>query len=369
MRLKINILYLFSIGLFWVLLAVVCSAADASTVVALNNSAITVKAPDKVVLMAIANAGNRLVAVGEHGVIVWSGDNGVSWHQSKVPVNVTLTSVYFDSARQGWAVGYDGVVLHSSDGGANWALQLDGSTANKLALAAAQEAVVDHNPSPGTPLAIRRAKHFIADGPDMPFLSLISPKAGSVLVVGAYRMAVKSDDGGQSWRDWSLHIGDPLSHNLYDIAKVGTDFYIVGETGLVFRSTDGGGTFAQVTSPAKATLFDVLPTGDGGVFVCGVAGTAYRSEDGGNNWEPVSFSTGANLTGGRVLSSGAIVVVSESGELYISYNHARTFIPFAKPEPMELYDVAEAPDGDLVAIGNGGAVVIPKDNIPIMNGK
>src|SRR5258708_650201 len=37
-------------------------------------------------MVAVARAGRRLVAVGEHGIIVWSDNNGISWHQAKVPV-------------------------------------------------------------------------------------------------------------------------------------------------------------------------------------------------------------------------------------------------------------------------------------------
>src|ERR1700730_2204806 len=57
------------------------------------------------VLLGIAAAGNRLVAVGERGCIVYSDDNGKRWQQARVPVSATLTAVTFASPTQGWAVG------------------------------------------------------------------------------------------------------------------------------------------------------------------------------------------------------------------------------------------------------------------------
>ncbi|MCX7168911.1 MAG: glycosyl hydrolase, partial [Proteobacteria bacterium] len=38
------------------------------------------------VLAAVARAGNRLVAVGERGIVLLSDDNGVTLRQAKVPV-------------------------------------------------------------------------------------------------------------------------------------------------------------------------------------------------------------------------------------------------------------------------------------------
>ena len=72
------------------------------------------------VLQASAVAGQRLVAAGARGHIVYSDDRGASWQQAKVPVSADLTALHFVDARQGWAVGHEGVVLHTADGGASW---------------------------------------------------------------------------------------------------------------------------------------------------------------------------------------------------------------------------------------------------------
>ncbi len=326
---------------------------------ALTRPAIAVKAPDKVVLIAVTNAGQRLVAVGVHGVIVYSDDSGQSWAQAKVPVDVTLTAVRFANAQDGWAVGHYGVVLHTTDGGLTWQKQLDGNQVNQMTMAAAQAAVAANDPSLGTPRAIARADHFMAGGPENPFLSLIATDANNVTVFGAYRMTFKSTDGGKDWVDWSLHVGDAISHNLYDVTRVGTDIFLVGEAGSVYRSTDNGMTFPAVTVPAQSTLFAVLPTGDGGVFTFGVAGLAFRSADAGKTWQPVNFDTQSNLTAGVVLSSGAIIVGNEAGAIGISTDHAQTFSPLPGFQPMEIFGLVQAPDGDVVAVGSAGVIIIP----------
>lgn len=333
--------------------------ADASTGIrALDSAAILVKAPDKVVLIAITTAGSRLVAVGEHGVITYSDDGGKTWKQSSVPVDVTLTAIRFINENEGWAAGHYGVILHTIDGGATWRIQLDGIQANQLTLAAAQTALVNHDPSPGTPLAMKRAAFFVAAGPDKPFLTILANGQNNVTVFGAYRMAMRSIDDGRHWVDWSLHVGDPKSHNLYDVAPIGPDIYIAGETGLVFRSVDNGYSYQPVTAPTDATLFSVLPAGDGGVLVAGVAGQAFLSEDHGTTWQTVGLGTDSNLTSGIVLKSGAILLASEAGNLYISWNHGKSFTLMPEVEPMSLYDLVQASDGDIVVVGDAGVAIL-----------
>jgi photosystem II stability/assembly factor-like uncharacterized protein len=333
--------------------------AGATDLSALTRPAIAVKAPAKVVLIAIANAGKRLVAVGVHGLIIYSDDNGQNWRQAKVPVDLTLTAVRFVDSQNGWAAGHYGVILRSTDGGATWQKQLDGNQVNQMTMATAQAAVADNDASVGTARAMARATHFIAGGPENPFLAILALDPNNLIVFGAYRMAEKSTDGGKNWTDWNLHIGDPVSHNLYDVTRVGTDIYLVGEAGSVYRSTDNGASFPAVTTPAQSTLFVVLPTGDGGVFTCGVAGLAFRSADEGQSWTPVNFNTTSNLTAGAVLSNGAMIIGNESGAIAISTDHAKSFSALPGFQPMEIFGLAQASNGDVIAVGSAGVIVIP----------
>ena len=72
-------------------------------------------------LLDLAVAGNRLVAVGERGHVLLSDDQGATWRQAKsVPTRVMLTAVFFVDAQYGWAVGHDETILNTADGGENW---------------------------------------------------------------------------------------------------------------------------------------------------------------------------------------------------------------------------------------------------------
>src|SRR5262249_10578900 len=69
-------------------------------------------------LIAIAPAGQRLVAVGDRGIIVLSDDRGASWTQAQyVPTQALLTGVCFIDAQHGVAVGHDEVIVTTADAG------------------------------------------------------------------------------------------------------------------------------------------------------------------------------------------------------------------------------------------------------------
>ena len=83
-------------------------------------------------LLDVVEAGNRVVAVGEQGIVLISDDAGISWRQAEVPVSVLLTAITFTDESTGWAVGHDGVVLKTIDGGENWRVALTGAKINQL---------------------------------------------------------------------------------------------------------------------------------------------------------------------------------------------------------------------------------------------
>lgn len=327
----------------------------------LDTPAIPVKAPGCVTMDAITRVGHRLVAVGVHGVIVYSDDNGRSWKQANVPVSVLLTAVAFGTPSDGWAAGHAGVILNTQDGGVTWHLQLDGNKVNQLISSTARQAL-EHNPnSQEAQRAVRRAGFFVQDGPVKPFLSILAMNANDALVFGSYRMLVKTTDGGKTWADWSLHFNDPLSHNLYDAIWVGPKMFVAGEAGNNFISSDGGQTFLDLTPPSAddTTMFGAVDTGDNGVLVFGVAGRAFITYNDGLTWQPVEMNTIQNLTAGRVLASGTIVVTSQDGVLHVSYDHAKTFSSLAETLPMAAYDLQEADNGDVVVAGSAGLRVVP----------
>jgi len=268
------------------------------------------------VLQAAAKAGDRLVAVGERGIVLLSDDLGATWRQVQVPVSVGLTAVRFADAQHGWITGHGGVVLASVDGGQSWVKQLDGLQAAQLVLKDAQAA--------GDAKAQAEGERLVADGADKPFLDLHFADAQHGLVVGAYNLALTTADGGKSWQPISRRLDNPRGLHLYSVRARGDELVLAGEQGLVLRSTDRGATFERLTTPYKGSYFTVALPGTQDIVLAGLRGNVWRSRDAGLSWVqlptpvPVSVTASALDPQGQLwLSNQAGMVLGLQGDTWV----------------------------------------------------
>ncbi|OPG74993.1 hypothetical protein B1218_34750, partial [Pseudomonas ogarae] len=88
----------------------------------------------------VTGGGVQRGAVGARGLVLWSEEDGKSWHQAWVSVSGSLTAVWFVDAQIGWAVVHAGGVLATLDGGEHWTLQLAVARVAQLDLDAAKAA-------------------------------------------------------------------------------------------------------------------------------------------------------------------------------------------------------------------------------------
>jgi photosystem II stability/assembly factor-like uncharacterized protein len=115
-------------------------------------------------LLDVTRIGERLVAVGERGHVVWS-DDGMEWQQAEnVPTRATLTTVVVSGDRL-WAAGHDAVIITSGDRGRTWSLQYFDPER--------QQAVMD----------------------------LFFTDADNGVAMGSYGLYLVTGDGGRNWED------------------------------------------------------------------------------------------------------------------------------------------------------------------------
>lgn len=344
-------------GPLWAVCALVCClwasvpwVAQATTLAVLQQPALpTAKAP-RAVLLGLARAGERLVAVGERGIVLLSDDAGINWRQAKVPVSVSLTAVQFVDAEQGWAVGHLGVVLHSRDGGETWEKQLDGERAIALAMQVAERDADE----PGGASQLTQARHMLADGPDKPFLDLYFIDRLHGYVVGAYNQIYRTDDGGRSWQPWMRHVDNPQGLNLYGVRGVGKDLLLAGERGLLLRSSDGGQAFHALNSPYEGSFFGLLGTRDGALIAYGLRGNAWWSDDRGNSWRRLETAIESTLAAALELRDGSLLLASQGGEFLFSHDQGRSFDKRQSRSGGTVAAVQQAVDGSLASVGLSG---------------
>jgi photosystem II stability/assembly factor-like uncharacterized protein len=328
------------------LLALVFACMSTATMAdVLDKPAVMSARASSLVQLSVTRAGNRLVTAGERGTILLSDDNGQSWRQAGVPVSVALTRVRFVDDKNGWAVGHSGVVLATRDGGETWNKQLDGKAAAQIELAAAQSEAGNES---------RRttdAQRLVQDGPDKPFLDVHFSDAQHGIVVGAYGMAFRTEDGGRTWTSIMGKLAAGNGRHLYAILVAGDTLYLFGEQGTVLASGDKGNTFSRVEFPGKGTLFGALSTGDA-IVAYGLKGNVFRSNDG-RNWDKVELPP-VSMTAGTGLGKNGMLLADEAGQLYRSDDGGRHFKPVSRTLPMT--DLAQAADGALLGSSVRGMV-------------
>ncbi|BDM23372.1 BNR domain-containing protein [Pseudomonas sp. LRP2-20] len=299
------------------------------------------------VLQDVTRAGARLVAVGERGVVLLSDDNGANWRQATgVPVSVSLTAVQFIDARKGWAVGHAGVVLHSDDAGEHWTLQLDGKRAAALELQAAEAAA--------EPRRVSAAQRLQADGADKPLLALNFADAQHGMVVGAYGLALHTQDGGRTWASSMGLLANDRGLHLYALARQGSRLYVAGEQGLLLRSADGGGHFEALQGPYDGSYFAATVLPGGRLLVGGLRGSLFASDDGGDSFQALANPVPASLNGMRA-TGGQLLFANQAGMLLRSRLDRFAAQPLVVSDGLPLTAATTAADGAIVAVGMAGA--------------
>jgi len=286
--------------------------------------AIASRLATQTLLLDVARAGERLVAVGEWGHVVLSDDGGSTWRQAQsVPTRMTLTELTFVDARQGWAVGHDAVVLHTGDGGETWELQ------------------------------------FSAPEEEATLLSVWFENADHGIAVGSFGLAIETQDGGRSWNPRTLIEDEDPPHLNHLFAGPEGTLFIAAEFSWVYRSRDGGQSWERSRLPYEGSLWGGMSLDGSGVLVFGMRGHAFRSEDLGESWQAVAMGTDQSLQAATRLAKGGIVIVGLGGVVVTSADGGRTFSSAVEANRRGIAAVAEGADGALLLFGEAGVTTRP----------
>lgn len=315
---------------------------------ALDRPAQVVRAPVGVALLSAAQAGAVWIAVGERGVVLRSENGGANWQQAVVPVSVTLTAVRFADAQNGIAVGHGGTVLVTQDGGIHWERRLDGRRIAELLLADAQ--------ARGDTAARNAAEQMRADGPDKPLLDVLLFGPSRALTVGAYGMALVTDNGGRTWASWGARLDNPKGLHLYAARQRGKRIVIAGEQGLVLKSEDGGQTFQRLATPYRGSFFTLELPDEREIVLAGLRGNVWRSTDGGHVWQPVAVSMPASIVASQIAADGTLLLANQAG--FVLARRGDALVPVNREPLPPLNGLAVGADGVLLALSIQGVMPI-----------
>jgi photosystem II stability/assembly factor-like uncharacterized protein len=280
--------------------------------------------PTRAQMLGAARAGSRVVAVGDHGTVLLSDDQGKSWRQARdVPTRVLLTSVSFVNDKLGWASGHWGLVLHTEDGGETWKIQRSDTTV------------------------------------DQPLFSVYFSDASNGIAVGLWSLAVRTTDGGATWTPVKfpqLSATEKAGPNLYDLVPAkGSVLYVAAEQGLVYRSADGGATWVLLKTGNKGSFWTGLALADDSVLMAGLNGKIWRSTDAGKTWLELTSGVTASITDLALAPDGGVTGVGLEGTVVTSKDGV-TFTAAPRADRAPLTAVLVTAKGSPLLFSKDGVV-------------
>ncbi|MCP4044449.1 MAG: hypothetical protein GY732_00490 [Gammaproteobacteria bacterium] len=269
----------------------------------------------KSMLLDITRSGNRLVAVGERGHVIISGD-GETWVQAEhVPTRSTLTTVFSIGERL-WAGGHDAAILTSGDGGETWTeLFFDPDR---------QQAVMDI---------------FFTD-----------EKNG--IAIGSYGLYMTTRDGGENWEE--TIIDEESDYHLNNLVHFGDGKWLIaGEAGYSYRSVDDAQTWQAMEMPYQGSMWGALKTGGNCVLFYGLRAHVMESCDFGLSWTELETGSESSISGAAEFD-GLVLLASNSGTVLTRDDGGR----------FSIYHHSSGVDfSAALAVGNGNFLLTGEDGV------
>jgi photosystem II stability/assembly factor-like uncharacterized protein len=269
-------------------------------------------------LLGLARAGHRIVAVGNAGTVLLSDDEGQTWRAAKTPTDELLAAVVFPTPREGWAVGQDELILHSTDAGETWT-----------------------------------QVHMVPNA-DQTLFTIISIVPNHLLTSGAYNVILETTDGS-TWKDSKIDNLDDDYHLNCAVAR-GNDVLITGESGHAFIRYAGAWT--QMKLPYDGSQFACLVGADGSFYSFGLRGSAFRSLPGSADWTRLDLHTQASFFGATTLSDGRMALVGSNGTVDLFDPVSGKVTELEPSTDKTLSALLEGTAGKLIVVGEDGVHLI-----------
>ncbi len=180
---------------------------------------------------------------------------------------------------------------------------------------------------------------------------------GNVVAVGNNGTVVRSTDMGNTWNV----IPTATTANLYSVDFNGF-FYAAGDNGTVLISPTGDiWTVIPVGTTRNLKAVGINPGNSGNVIVAGEKGTIFRSTNSGLNWLNVSLpDTTVNFNDiskkGLYFSSNLICLVGSGGKIYKSTDNGAAWVLKSSGTANDLKSIYFHTTDSVVVAGNNGTI-------------
>ncbi len=261
------------------------------------------------------------------------------WVTLKPDVTIPLHGIHMRNSQEGWVVGDQGTVYYLTNKGFTWTPENNGvSSQDRLneicfvddtfgwivgTLRTTSSGKVYRRTSQGTWEA-----RTIPTSPELYAIACVrgSSDAGHLLwAVGGSRTVLHSSNSGSAFVALRSDNGSTYRDVAFFDRNLG---WIVGNTGLIIRTSTGGQTWSDISPPnTTATLEGVHFANARRGWAVGSSGTIITTSDGGDSWQPQASNVTSALNAIAGIDANHLVAVGFNGTVLRTSNGGQTWVP------------------------------------------
>lgn len=153
-------------------------------------------------------------------------------------------------------------------------------------------------------------------------------------LVGTSGMIVKTTNGGETWTAQTSGI----TSELYGVDFVNENIgFAVGQAGTILKTTNGGLTWSSQTSGTTSSLYDVNFINEQIGLVVGATGRILRTTNGGSNWTLITSGTTQTLRELQFVDTSNAWAVGTSGTIRRSTDGGSSWFAQTAPGGITRY--------------------------------
>jgi photosystem II stability/assembly factor-like uncharacterized protein len=196
-------------------------------------------------------------------------------------------------------------------------------------------------------------------GPVRPLLDVWFRDASEGFVVGSYGMLLHTINGGQDWTLVSDRMDNPEAFHLNQLVPAPDgSLYIAGESGFIYRSSDGGQNWDSLEPGYEGSFYGmvIVPGADGAyeLLAYGLRGNLFRSTDHGETWESLESGTTITLMSGGLLNDGTVFLAGHGGTILTRGPGQQSFTRAGNPDRRPISGLQQTDRGNVLLVGLGG---------------
>lgn len=322
-----------------------------------------------VTALTMANADTGYIALGDGSGdtrIMQTLDGGANWNVLTTINGSEIKDIAIKNSGLGIMCGSNGTAYRTTDSGFSWAVIVTGTsgdledvslpTNNQVYIGGFNVLLKSTNGgisfsdigNPGSPLAAGLLSVDFSNGNN----GVAGCELGNIFT---------TTDGGNSWNNYSTA---PWFNARTVTAGSGFDFYAAGSEGGLYKTTNSGATWSDLTqrsTESNLSAVDVInPTS---AYAAGFGGTIVYTNNGGNTWVSQNSNAGGeDLKDILFINTTTGIAVGTNGTIVKTTNGGNTWNFVFSGIGENLYGIARASANKLYVCGANGFLAVSTNN-------